>query len=451
MFAHGPERDAADLPRTCAIQYEWTAEGGQPQSGQPGFDCVDLRATLGEDLAELAAGHAVFVRLAAASTELRTLQSSAPAACFLMLPVYVAGAFWGRVGFDWVEVREPSEEQRAALRVLSLSIGAVLGAAHPGRGLPGLLRGRDRAARQRGLAAAPAAARRPHRAAQPGGLQGPARAGPVRGAPAGGASLGLAIFPVDDPVGGAEAYEGYADAALFRAKGTGRNPVQRYEPAMTRHMRRRLELEGELRVAVEARALEVWLQPQFDVADGRPLSAAAGRPLRLAVNVSPAQFHHHDVTSMLRDALSRFPVPEGGLEVELTESVLMLDPDTMRARLGELRALGTRIAIDDFGTGYSSLSALRRYPLDWLKIDRTFVADLARDPSALVIADTILAMARALGLRTMAEGVETVEQLEVLKQRGCTGFQGFLRSGAIPIPELLRRLQAEPVAAGFPR
>jgi diguanylate cyclase (GGDEF)-like protein len=310
------------------------------------------------------------------------------------------------------------------------------------------------------------------------------------------ASLGLAVYPDDHPTPDASRYIGFADAALFRAKAQGRNRVQRYTPAMTRRATRRLTLEGELRAAVEARRLEVWLQPQFDVSAGHltgaeallrwprddgafispgefvplaeetglivpiteqvlqsiaaawaPLSQAAGRPLRLAINVSPSQFHHHDVTAMLREALAESPIPEGGLEVELTESALMLDPTTMGRRLQELRDLGLRIAIDDFGTGYSSLSALRRYPLDWLKIDRSFVSDLPDDPGAVIIADTILAMARALGLRTMAEGVETEAQLEALRVRGCTGFQGFLRSPAVPVDVLLARLRADPLTA----
>lgn len=312
------------------------------------------------------------------------------------------------------------------------------------------------------------------------------------------ASMGLAVFPDDDATGGADAFLGYADAALFRAKARGRNRVQRYDPVMTRSARRRLQLEGELRVAVESGQLEVWMQPQFDLADGRlmgaeallrwpredgrfispgefvplaeetglivpiteqilqavcqswgPLTEAAGRMLCLSINVSPSQFHRHDVTTMLREALSRWPIPEGGLEVELTESALMLAPETMARRLDAVRELGVRIGIDDFGTGYSSLSALRRYPLDWLKIDRSFVRDLPDEPGALAIAETILAMAGALGLRTMAEGVETEAQLAALRARGCTGFQGFLRSGAVPIPALREGILADPERGGF--
>ena len=165
--------------------------------------------------------------------------------------------------------------------------------------------------------------------------------------------------------------------------------------------------------------------------------------MRLAVNVSPAHFRYHDVTGMLLSAVSGTGVPDGGLEIELTEGALMVDPDEMRQRLREVRDLGFRIAIDDFGTGYSSLAALRHYPLDWLKIDRSFVADIPKDPGAIAIAEVILSMARTLGLRTMAEGVETAEQLEALRARGCDGFQGYLRSPAVPIPRF-RELIVEP-------
>ena len=305
-------------------------------------------------------------------------------------------------------------------------------------------------------------------------------------------SIGLSVFPDDDPEADASQYMRFADTALFRAKAQGRNRVERFTPAVMKGVHRRLSLEGQLRQAVRKNELQVWLQPQYPLDDDRPdggeallrwpraaggfvspaefipiaeetglivpitefvvgtvcaawrdLSTAARRPMRLAVNVSPAHFRYHDVTGMLLSAVSGTGVPDGGLEIELTEGALMVDPDEMRQRLREVRDLGFRIAIDDFGTGYSSLAALRHYPLDWLKIDRSFVADIPKDPGAIAIAEVILSMARTLGLRTMAEGVETAEQLEALRARGCDGFQGYLRSPAVPIPRF-RELIAEP-------
>jgi len=307
-------------------------------------------------------------------------------------------------------------------------------------------------------------------------------------------SIGLSVYPDDAPDAGVSQYMRFADTALFRAKAQGRNRVERFAPAIMKGVHRRLSLEGQLRQAVRERKLEVWLQPQYALDEDRPdggeallrwprpeggfvspaefipiaeetglivpiteyvtsrvceawhdLSAAAGRPLRLAVNVSPTHFRYHDVTGMLVSAVSGTGVPDGGLEIELTEGALMVDPAEMRKRLREIRDLGFRIAIDDFGTGYSSLSALRHYPLDWLKIDRSFVSDIPHDPGAVAIAEVILSMAQTLGLLTMAEGVETPEQLAALRQRGCTGFQGWLRSPAVPLTRF-RELIAAPAA-----
>lgn len=680
VFADTGERDAAGLPLACAIRNEWVADGVVPQMGQPAFERVVYADALPGGVGPLLSQEPCFVDVQRGPPGLQALRAFAPAACFLLLPVESQGQPWGAVGFDWVELRHPSQDDATALRMLATAIGAVLGVAQTGRLLhavfagfeassdgmailddrwvvthlnaalrrqtgcePGchlseLLRGSDQQAadielalldgvgwsglltcadggvqdRRCTLAVRPVPgvghlavfsdvtrlhqsrarlAHLLHHDALTGlpnrlafsvdlgrrlGSAGRARVGvlyldvdgfktvndslghdegdgllvalsrrlvalvgpldhlyriggdefavtlagrrtaadvqhaagllleacrdtyslPCGAAVYTTASLGVAVYPDDDPTPDASRYMRFADAALFRAKAQGRNRVQRYSASMTQRATRRLTLEAELRAAVEAHRLEVWLQPQFDVAGGHltgaeallrwprddgafispgefvplaeetglivpiteqvleattrawgPLSEAAGRPLRIAINVSPSQFHHHDVTAMLREALAGSSIPEGGFEVELTESALMLDPQTMGARLTELRDLGLRIAIDDFGTGYSSLSALRRYPLDWLKIDRSFVSDLPDDPGAVVIADTILAMAHALGLRTMAEGVETEAQLEALRARGCTGFQGFLRSPAVPIPVLLARLRADPLEA----
>ncbi|MCX8018522.1 MAG: EAL domain-containing protein, partial [Rhodocyclaceae bacterium] len=159
----------------------------------------------------------------------------------------------------------------------------------------------------------------------------------------------------------------------------------------------------------------------------------AGRPLLpVAVNLSPRQFRHRHLVDSIRAILAETGQPARLLELEITESTLAHDLDAARERLAELAALGVRLAIDDFGTGYSNLMALKRFPVDKLKIDRSFVRDLCDDPEDAAIVAAIVGLARGLGLDLLAEGVETAAQRDALVALGCKRFQGYLFSRPQP-------------------
>jgi EAL domain-containing protein (putative c-di-GMP-specific phosphodiesterase class I) len=155
----------------------------------------------------------------------------------------------------------------------------------------------------------------------------------------------------------------------------------------------------------------------------------------LAVNVSALQFHHPDFTDKLCRLMAQYSGVSGLLKLELTESVMLDSAERVIQKIQLLKNLGIRFSMDDFGTGYSSLAYLKRLPLDQLKIDQSFVRDIASDPSAAVIIQTIIGMAQNLGLDVIAEGLETEEQLALLKQYGCHHYQGYLLSKPLPIGE----------------
>lgn len=285
-----------------------------------------------------------------------------------------------------------------------------------------------------------------------------------------GVSVGIAVFPDDSR--NAEELLRNADVAVYRAKDAGRNAYQFYVPEMTRKASERLGMESALRQALlrdefelhyqplldgagaEVRAFEAlvrWRHPQLGLlAPGRfiPLAEETGliapltvwvlrhacaqarawqlagyRDIRMCVNVSAQTFAQQDVIASVRAALQESELAADALELELTES-LLLQPDS-RAALAALSALGVRLSIDDFGTGYSSLAYLKRFPIDTLKIDRSFVHDLARADDDRAIVRAIITMAHTLGLRVIAEGVETAAQLEFLRAQGCDLVQGF--------------------------
>jgi diguanylate cyclase (GGDEF)-like protein/PAS domain S-box-containing protein len=288
-----------------------------------------------------------------------------------------------------------------------------------------------------------------------------------------GASIGIAIAPYD----GNDVAElaRHADLALYKAKGEGRNRARLFEPAMNHQLRERLALEQALRAAIDAEAFELHYQPQQRLGDGRivgveallrwrhpergsippdrfiPLAEETGLivplsdwvlreacrqarrwhdaghgPLRISVNLSAELLGRQDVVAAARAALAESGIEAHWLELELTESMLVRDADQAQRVLGELRALGVGLALDDFGTGYSSLAYLQRFPLDALKIDRGFVADLDRHGSALRIVEAIIRLAHGLHLRVVAEGVETIEQRTTLRRVGCDEIQGYL-------------------------
>ena len=293
------------------------------------------------------------------------------------------------------------------------------------------------------------------------------------------ASAGVVVFPGD----GTTPAELLRNAAIAMdcAKENGRNNVQHYRPEMQQLAARRLALETELRGALERREFEVHYQPRVALATGavsgfeallrwrHPLQGLLGpaefipvledtglivavgewvlrtacEQIRewqslgidsppIAVNLSARQFHQRDLDSVVARIIVETGVPAAKLELELTESLLMREPEEAARTLRHLEHMGIRLAIDDFGTGYSSLSYLKRFPIAALKIDRTFVSDVTTNPGDAAITLAIVNLAHSLGMKVVAEGVETAEQLDFLKTNGCDEIQGYLFSPAVP-------------------
>jgi diguanylate cyclase (GGDEF)-like protein/PAS domain S-box-containing protein len=315
------------------------------------------------------------------------------------------------------------------------------------------------------------------------------------------ASLGLSLFPRDGDSG--ELLLKYADIALYEAKGEGRNAYRFFSPEMNAQAHGRLRLENDLRRAVERAELELHYQPQLDLASGEvcavealvrwrhpvrglvhpnafiPMAEETGlvlgigewvlneacrqvaqwqregltenvTPLRVAVNISAHQLQRAGLDAAVRRALALSGLAPGCLELEITESSVMLDPLHAQSVLQSLRDLGVLLSIDDFGTGYSSLAYLKRLPLDRLKIDRSFIGGIPTDLDDAAIVETIIVMTHKLGLRVIAEGVETLEQRLQLVNQGCDEMQGFLLAHPVPaedLPPLLKRLKDAAAAA----
>ncbi len=299
-----------------------------------------------------------------------------------------------------------------------------------------------------------------------------------------GASIGITVFPKADEREDDLLRE--ADTAMYRAKEAGRNAVIYFESAMQEHVRARLALEQDLHRAIAARELCLYLQPQIDrngrlvgaealvrwrhpergliapaafipVAEESGLIIALGDwvlteaatllralqdarlPLRLAVNLSARQFRQPGFVAHVRDLLAAAGADPTGLVLEVTESLMIEDIHDTIAKMAQLSELGIHFSVDDFGTGYSSLAYLKRLPLNELKIDRTFVQDAPDDANDAALVETILAVARHLGLRVVAEGVETDAQREFLALRGCTVFQGYLFAHPQPWHDFLAK------------
>jgi len=308
-----------------------------------------------------------------------------------------------------------------------------------------------------------------------------------------GASVGISLYPAHGQ--SAVALLQQADTSLYQAKTEGRGRFKYFSEELTHSVRTRIELEVRLRRALEHHELRVYYQPQVDIASGRIVGAEAlvrwqdpvegliapGRfirvaeetglitpignwvlqqtchqgqrwieaglpPLRLAVNLSAHQFLHSNIGQVVAEALAQSGFPAARLELELTESALMEREAEAIKILDQLRALGVKLAIDDFGTGYSSLAYLKRLPLDILKIDKSFVDNLAHDPDDQAIAATIIAMAQTLRLQALAEGVETQEQLDFLQAQGCDMYQGYLTSAPVPADQFEQLLRARTLA-----
>ncbi len=295
-------------------------------------------------------------------------------------------------------------------------------------------------------------------------------------------SIGLTLFLGQDTA--IEVLLKQADVALYQAKDAGRNTVRFFNPAMQAAIDSRTAMENALRRGLRhgefklyyqpqtdqngrvigAEALLRWLPPDHEVvspAEFIPLAEETGlilpigqwvvdtacaqlkaweskpgtRGLRLAINVSARQFHQPDFVARVRSSLERYGVDPGLLKLELTESVVLSNIEEVIHRMGQLKALGVGFSLDDFGTGYSSLSYLKRLPLDQLKIDQSFVRDITQDPNDAAIVRAILAMSQSLGLHVIAEGVETPEQRDFLREYGCTAYQGYLFGKPMPIGE----------------
>jgi len=297
------------------------------------------------------------------------------------------------------------------------------------------------------------------------------------------ASIGVSVFPQDGH--SAELLLKHADVAMYRAKDRGRNGVQRYAREMSIRTDERVRLERAMRSSIEREGFELRYQPQVGLREGGmvgveallrwqhpefgavspasfiPLAEDTGliiplgewvlrqacrqlrlwrdrghRDLCMAVNVSPRQFHHQDIPRLVRRALDEFGLDPRCLELELTESTLLYNADAVIDTLRELKSIGVSLAMDDFGTGYSSLSYLQRFPIDTLKIDQSFTVDLPHNQDAASIARAIIAMAQSLDLKTVAEGVETREQLDFLGASGCDAIQGYYFSPALRAAEI---------------
>jgi EAL domain-containing protein (putative c-di-GMP-specific phosphodiesterase class I) len=164
------------------------------------------------------------------------------------------------------------------------------------------------------------------------------------------------------------------------------------------------------------------------------------QPITLAVNVSQQQFRRCDINALVKEVLAETAFPASLLELEITESGLMDNQENATDILNRLHAQGIRLAIDDFGTGYSSLAHLKRFPLDVLKIDKSFIDEIPYNKDDMEIAATIVAMGHTLGFKVLAEGVETVEQLAFLREKGCDTYQGYIKSRPIPAAEFVELL-----------
>jgi diguanylate cyclase (GGDEF)-like protein/PAS domain S-box-containing protein len=305
-----------------------------------------------------------------------------------------------------------------------------------------------------------------------------------------GVSIGISLYPQhgDCP----DALMDHADAALYQAKGAGRGRFAYFSKELTEAAQERMALETRLRHALEQQELRVFYQPQVDIISGRVIGAEAllrwldpveglvmpsqfipiaeetgliveigawvlreacrqGQewldeglpPITLAVNVSAHQFRRSDFCALVASVLEETGFPAQYLELEITESGLLekLVEDTATELLNRLRIHGIRLAIDDFGTGYSSLAYLKHFPLDVLKIDKSFIDDIPFQQDDMEIASTVVAMGHILGFKVLAEGVETQEQLSFLQEKGCDSYQGFLKSKPISADEFVKFLR----------
>ena len=296
-------------------------------------------------------------------------------------------------------------------------------------------------------------------------------------------SIGAAIYPQD--AGDSESLLRLADVAMYEVKESGRNAFRCFTPEMSCRSQIQIAQERDLRRALERGELLLHYQPKVDLYSGQitgvealvrwqhpvrglvppaqfiPLAEETGLilaigtwvlreacrqtrqwqldgvpPMRVAVNLSPIQFRQPDLVEQIGNALAESGLDPGWLELEVTESLVMDNPEVATDFLKRLKQMGIRLAMDDFGTGYSSLSYLKRFPFDILKIDRSFVQNIVTDPDDAVIAVAVIAMAHSLGLQVIAEGVEDESQMRYLRSHLCDEIQGYLFCRPLPAAEL---------------
>jgi diguanylate cyclase (GGDEF)-like protein/PAS domain S-box-containing protein len=307
-------------------------------------------------------------------------------------------------------------------------------------------------------------------------------------------SIGITLFGSQQSDANVEDLLRQADIAMYQAKASGRNTLRFFNPQMQDIISARASMEIELRAAIQNNQFQLYYQIQVD-SDGKilgvealirwhhpnkgmvspiqfiPLAEDTGliipigqwvletacaqlvawqkdqltQQLSISMNVSAKQFHQHDFVPQVKATIAHYDINPSLLKLELTESLLLADVDNTIAIMNELKEVGIRFELDDFGTGYSSLQYLKRLPLSQLKIDQSFVRDIATDSSDRAIVLTIITMANTLGLEVIAEGVETEEQRQYLIENGCMHFQGYLFGQPLPIEELqlLLRLNLE--------
>lgn len=298
-----------------------------------------------------------------------------------------------------------------------------------------------------------------------------------------GASVGISIYPRDGK--DAATLIRHSDIAMYAGKNAGKGQFRFFDPAQSSMLMTQSQLRQRLLEAIAQNQFVLHYQPRVDTRSGELLSmeallrwehpqlgmirpddfiplaessglivpigaividqaccqlaawrAAGAEPVPVSINVSPRQFLRGGVQRELADALRRHDVPAGLLEVEITESAMMDDQDEILAELAAIRALGIKLHVDDFGTGYSSLSQLQRMKMDVLKVDRSFTAELGNSREGKVFFQAIVSMAHALGMEVVAEGVETVEQLAILRALGCNEVQGYLIARPMPAQEM---------------
>jgi diguanylate cyclase (GGDEF)-like protein/PAS domain S-box-containing protein len=304
------------------------------------------------------------------------------------------------------------------------------------------------------------------------------------------ASIGVSLYPEAGAV--VDKLLANADIAMYRAKTLGRNAYQFFTTEMSEASRLRTQLEGELRLALARQQLHLVYQPKIDLASGRivgceallrwqhpelgPISPAQFIPVAeetglilsigdwvlrtaceqnkawqldglprivMSVNLSARQFRQHDVPQWVRDVLVDVELDADTMELELTESIIAEDTENVIESVDALKRMGVKLSIDDFGTGFSSLAYLKRFHVDTLKIDQSFVRNMLTDPDDATIAVAIVALAHSLRMTVVAEGVETVEQCEFLRRNGCDAIQGYLFSRPVPPDALADMLRAD--------